>query len=132
MRTHYTHIHTLHKNIYNNGIPVNIVRPLTIVGATGLNEQFYMGTTASLHCCFYAQPYCPTITWYKDGVKIKDESGDTLPLTKITNHGRTLKVYTTATAGGHYTCNAITPSGMLNHTMQVSIHDSKFHAMYST
>ncbi|CAB4030644.1 roundabout homolog 1 isoform X1, partial [Paramuricea clavata] len=80
---------------------------LEIIDATESDSQFDGDEIFELHCCFYSHPYCPTITWYKDGVEIKD---DHLTIRKI-RQGLTLKVFAKLDAGGNYTCNATTPYG---------------------
>ncbi|CAB4035038.1 roundabout homolog 1 isoform X1, partial [Paramuricea clavata] len=80
---------------------------LEIIDATESDSQFDGDEIFKLHCCFYSHPYCPTITWYKDGVEIKD---DHLTIRKI-RQGLTLKVFAKLDAGGNYTCNATTPYG---------------------
>ncbi len=79
----------------------------------------------SLFCCFYSEPYCPLITWYKDGVEIKDK----LTIRK-TDSGRRLEVFARSDSGGNYTCTATTPYGeVISHTIILKV-TSKFDALY--
>jgi hypothetical protein len=79
---------------------------LKIIDATDSYSDFDGGEFFELDCCFYSHPYCPTITWYKDGVEIIDG----LTIRKI-KQGRALQVYARPDAGGNYTCTATTPYG---------------------
>ncbi|XP_028402014.1 uncharacterized protein LOC114524959 [Dendronephthya gigantea] len=76
---------------------------LTLENATHILDV-YINSTFHLYCCFYSQPYCPRIIWYKDGVEIRN-------YTKKLEGGRTLEIYATPSAGGNYTCVATTPFG---------------------
>jgi hypothetical protein len=79
---------------------------LRIVDATDSHSEIDRGEAFYLDCCFYSHPYCPIITWHKDGVEIRDDS-----TIRKTKHGRTLQVHATSDAAGNYTCNATTPYG---------------------
>ena len=90
---------------------------LEIVDATDQDYDADHEKKFSLHCCFYSQPYCPKIKWYKDGVEVKYG----LTIQKI-DGGRTLEVHATSDSGGKYTCNATTPYGeSASHSISVSV-----------
>ena len=96
---------------------------LDILGATDSFSDFDADEELELECCFYSYPYCPTITWYKDGVEIKDG----LTTRKI-KQGRTLQIFPKMDTGGNYTCTAITPYGEVeSHTIRNVQVISKFY-----
>ena len=78
-------------------------------------------STFHLYCCFYSQPYCPSISWYKDGVKIQEQLN-----IRILEGGRTLEIYATPQVGGNYTCVATTPFGERSSFLNVVKAESEF------
>ena len=98
---------------------------LDLPDATDMDYDVDKEEEFSLFCCFYSEPYCPLITWYKDGVEIKDE----LTIRKA-DSGRRLEVFARSDSGGNYRCTATTPYGeVMSHTIIVKV-TSKFDALY--
>ncbi|XP_046852471.1 uncharacterized protein LOC124445761 isoform X2 [Xenia sp. Carnegie-2017] len=68
------------------------------------NFDYDLNRAYNLHCCFYSYPYCPRITWLKDGEKINNND-------LLSNGNTTLKIQPKETSQGKYTCIASTPYG---------------------
>lgn len=92
---------------------------LEIINSTDSYREFDKGNEFTLHCCFYSQPYCPIIKWYKDGKEIDQKQGQST----FQEQGRTLlRSDVDKASAGNYTCTAKTPYGEhKNHTIEVNI-----------
>ena len=90
---------------------------LDIVDGSDRNFDIDIGKKFKLSCCFTSHPYCPTITWYKDGVLLTAEND----LVAFLEDGRTLHAHGAPDSEGNYTCKATTPYGnSLSHTIEVN------------